>query len=516
MIMENVMKSIELIPTRVERKELLCVIAAATVIYAFRQLISVEHEQVQKEIPTPPLSFPIVGHMFSLGALPGRTFSQWHSKLGPILKIKMGIRTWVIVDDPYLAHEIFATNGADTSFRPVNNFGDEHYSFHGKGMIFSQPDGPGPNPRSVVSSIMGPKQIFKYIDSIEREANDLVNRCIDHTEKNGGTHPTQFFALNSINVMVSALFGKRFDSVQDPEFIQLSSLVEESIKFSGLESDLANFLPIFSVYNYLTGKEAKMKHHVNQRRNPLYQKLIKEAAAREGPNAVKSLLESDFDLLEEDLITFMSDLIVAGMDTVTLTLTWNVAIMCHYPDVQQKVFEEIDHFMKSHGRLPQFKEREELPYCISVIKECMRYKPTTPFGLIHVNRHELKVDGYTIPEGSSIISNMDSIHKRPEIYPEPEKFLPERFLNNLRTMQSAANGKIEDRDHYNFGWGRRICPGIHIADVEMFSAFVQIYSKCLIEPYDRMPDIEGAVNAGLVLAPHPFKVKFTKRSECHL
>ncbi|KAI7873086.1 cytochrome P450 [Mucor mucedo] len=303
-----------------------------------------------------------------------------------------------VLDDPYLAHKIFATNGAKTSFRPVNNFGDEHYSFHGKGMIFSQPDGLGPDPRSVVSSIMGPKQIFKYMDSIEREANDLVNRCIDHTEKNGGTHPTQFFALNSINVMVSALFGKRFNSVQDPEFIQLSSVVEESIKFSGLESDLANFLPTFSVYNYLT------------------------AAARDGPNAVKYLLESDFDLLEEDLIKFMSDLIVAGMNTVTLTLTWNVAIMCHIIRMSSKKCEEIDHFMKSHGRLPQFKEREELPYCISVIKECMRYKPTTPFGLIHAIRHEhflVKVDGYTIPEGSSIISNMDSTHKRPEIYPEP-------------------------------------------------------------------------------------------------
>lgn len=61
---------------------------------------------------------------------------------------------------------------------------------------------------------------------------------------------------------------------------------------------------------------------------------------------------------------------------------------------------------------------------------------------------------------------------------------------------------------------RRICPGIHLADVEMFSVFVQIYSKCIIEPCGGMPDIEGAVNAGLVITPNPFKVKFTKRTEC--
>lgn len=157
---------------------------------------------------------------------------------------------------------------------------------------------------------MGPKQIVNYIDSIQREASDLVNRCIDHTQKNGGTHPTQFFALNSINVMVSALFGKRFDSVEDPEFIQLSSMVEETIKFSGLEADITNFLPMLSVYSYLNGTQAKMKHQINQRRNPLYQKLIREAATREGPNAIKSLSESDFHLLEDDLIIFMCELYV--------------------------------------------------------------------------------------------------------------------------------------------------------------------------------------------------------------
>lgn len=62
--------------------------------------------------------------------------------------------------------------------------------------------------------------------------------------------------------------------------------------------------------------------------------------------------------------------------------------------------------------------------------------------------------GYVIPKRSSILSNMNSMHKRPEIYSKPGKFLPERFMNNIRTMQSAANGKIEERDHYNFGWGR--------------------------------------------------------------
>lgn len=64
------------------------------------------------------------------------------------------------------------------------------------------------------------------------------------------------------------------------------------------------------------------------------------------------------------------------------------------------------------------------------------------------------MDGYILPKGCTIISNMESMHKRPEYFPQPEAFVPTRFIKNIKTMQSAANGKIDERDHFNFGWGR--------------------------------------------------------------
>lgn len=66
----------------------------------------------------------------------------------------------------------------------------------------------------------------------------------------------------------------------------------------------------------------------------------------------------------------------------------------------------------------------------------------------------VEVDGYIIPKNCAILTSMDSMHKRPDVFPQPEQFIPERFMDNLRTMQSAANGKLVDRDHYIFGWGR--------------------------------------------------------------
>ena len=68
-----------------------------------------------------------------------------------------------------------------------------------------------------------------------------------------------------------------------------------------------------------------------------------------------------------------------------------MAILCHYPEVQKVMSEELDQFIREHSRLPTFDERDEIPYSISVQKECMRYRPTTFFGLPHEASQDSKL-----------------------------------------------------------------------------------------------------------------------------
>lgn len=77
-------------------------------------------------------------------------------------------------------------------------------------------------------------------------------------------------------------------------------------------------------------------------------------------------------------------MVVAGSDTISGTLTWMIAILLHYPDVQQRICDEIDTFIKDHKRLPSFADRDAFPYMIAVQKECMRYRPVTQLAFIHV------------------------------------------------------------------------------------------------------------------------------------
>ena len=83
-------------------------------------------------------------------------------------------------------------------------------------------------------------------------------------------------------------------------------------------------------------------------------------------------------------------MVAGGADTIAVSLCWAIVILCRHPEVQQKMRDEADLFIKTYNRLPVFSERESFPYLLSVQKECMRYRPTSPFGLLHEATEDCK------------------------------------------------------------------------------------------------------------------------------
>lgn len=137
--MEGAAKLLESLPKfKNERQQQLfiqvsSVVAASSALYAsYRLITGSRKKQGFKEIPQPDSAYPFVGHLLSLGDKPSNTIAQWHSELGPIIKIRMGVQIWIMVADPALAHKIFVTNGAETSHRPVSPLIFEHMTKGGK------------------------------------------------------------------------------------------------------------------------------------------------------------------------------------------------------------------------------------------------------------------------------------------------------------------------------------------------------------------------------------------------
>ncbi|KAL9545710.1 hypothetical protein MBANPS3_007016 [Mucor bainieri] len=516
--MDNLLGSLKFSQRRKEDAILLAGLSIATlsIVYsAYKRHQSAKSinkvDRGLKQIPTPSPSLPLFGHMLSIGADANKQFMKWHDELGPIFQIKMGRQTWIIIADKDLAQKVFVTHGAETAFRPYSTYGYVYYSFEGFGIGFAQPGHHWNKNRAAALTVLAPKNINNFEDAIVHETQYLVDMLLETSLEKGSVDPMKHFELASTNIIYSTCFGSRFTSVTDPKFYALAEMNKENMVLAGFQNDLPNFLPFLSFVDKLMGVQAKMRHHIDSKRDPAYRQLIKEARAMEGPNLVKSIDESQFDMTDDELLVFTSDFILAATDTTSVTLAWSFAILCYYSDVRQKLIQELDAFISAHGRIPSFQERNDIPYTVAVMRECMRYRSMTPIGVPHSVDQDVVVDGYLLPKGCTLVSSTGSMHMNPNYYADPKVFKPERFLNNNKTMMAAANGRLNDRDHFAFGWGRRICPGIYLAEMEIFYVFVQIFARADILPDMTLPDIDGVLAAGLTFTPNPYTLKFVAR-----
>ncbi|KAI8970695.1 cytochrome P450 [Pilobolus umbonatus] len=497
------------------RKTIVGITAATALVYSAYRMLSIpdpfKNKKGLKEIPIPDGCYPYIGHLLAIGSDTMKATMDWHRRYGPLIHIRMGVLHWLLVDDPYLAHKIFVTNGSVTNDRPSDFSLLEQYSDGGRGIISAPYSHKWKKGRTAALSILAPKKLEVFLDVIVNESDALVNRLILLSEKDGAVSPMAQLELCTLNFISLALFGNRFDSVNDPGYFEVANIPISTAKLLALDKDIGSILPITSFLSIFSNYGLKMKNFVKNVRTPTMRQLLKEAEAREGPNLVKSMREGEFQLDAEDELVFFADLLNGGTDTTATTLNWAVAILCNHPESQSKIYEELERFVVKNGRLPKYEERSETPYTVCVMKESLRFRPIFTFNVPHRTMKEIEVDGYIIPANITISVAMDSMNRNPNIYDRPEEFIPERFINNKKSMMASANGNIEERDQYNFGWGRRICPGIYLAELVIYSAVTKMIYRSIIEPVNGLPDLEKQNSSSVVSLPKPYQVKFTKR-----
>uniref|UniRef100_A0A0W0F5Y3 Cytochrome p450 n=1 Tax=Moniliophthora roreri TaxID=221103 RepID=A0A0W0F5Y3_MONRR len=164
-------------------------------------------------------------------------------------------------------------------------------------------------------------------------------------------------------------------------------------------------------------------------------------------------------------------LYIGGYDTSLTAIEWLIVAMLAFPDVQRKVQAEIDAVI-GQARIPTLADMENLPYMRAVVKEVLRWRPPVPLG-------DDIYEGYHIPKGSWIIPNILAMNHDPGTYgQDPDVFRPERFLNEDGTHKEPPPD-TKDEGHYSFGFGRRICPGRHLASNTVLSFAIVLWAAKL-------------------------------------
>ncbi|KAJ9573997.1 hypothetical protein L9F63_008627, partial [Diploptera punctata] len=138
-------------------------------------------------------------------------------------------------------------------------------------------------------------------------------------------------------------------------------------------------------------------------------------------------------------------------DSVNITLCWLMQVLGNHLEIQDKMYEEVENVLQGCDRLITLKDLNEMKYTERVIKEVLRLYSAVPI-ISRTITQDLQIGGHTVPEGMIINVPTCHVHKNPEIYKNPEKFDPDRFL--------PESGYRHQYAYIPFGAGPRNCIGM--------------------------------------------------------
>jgi cytochrome P450 len=323
------------------------------------------------------------------------------------------------------------------------------------------------------------------------------------------------------NSLTTAMtFGWRTHSNDDPKLQQLFSGFEQfAILNQTGTAALIDFYPFLKYLpDFVLPAQAKARE-LHRIEKDLYvghwmkaKESIKNGTAKPCfcVDLARSQAAEGFDDSQAGYIS--GTVLEAGSDTTASTAYAFVQAMLLFPEVQRKAKEEIERVV-GPNRLPTMEDEKDLQYIRGIIKESLRWMPTTILGAVpHAVTKDDTYMGYTIPAGAGVMNNVYTINMDPKRFPNPRQFMPERYAQDFQSLgESAANPDASKRDQFTFGAGRRICPGIHVAERSLFLAISRILWAFEIRPkmdaQDRpiLPDADKYTQ-GFVCMPEEFEV----------
>ncbi|KAB1220301.1 Cytochrome P450 81D11 [Morella rubra] len=421
--------------------------------------------------PPSPFCWPIIGHLHLCRPPLYKALEALSLRYGPILSLKLGCRSFLVVSSPSAVEECFTKNDRVFANRPRIMAGD-YLSYNYTALALAPYGHSWRSLRRFAAVEIFSQTSLQKSSIIRREE---VNSLLRHVFKasRGKPNKVQFslrylLSLLTVNIVTRMVTGEPYVGEEaagtDVGKQRLESFLE--IYFSSLIINMCDFFPALRWIGYKGLEKSIIR--LQAKRDEFFQRLIEESKQKQtsslsASNLVEvekertmiesllSLRESEPEFYSDDVIKGMIlTMYIAGSDTSETTLEWAISLLLNHPDVLQKVRAEIDDQV-GHGRLLNELDLARLPYLHCVINETLRLFPTVPLLLPHFSTEDCTVGGFQIPRGTTLLVNAWFLHRDPKLWEEPTRFKPERF--------EATNRETDGFKFVPFGIGRRSCPG---------------------------------------------------------
>ncbi|KAL5195370.1 Geraniol 8-hydroxylase [Glycine soja] len=376
------------------------------------------NHRVKKRQPPGPTGLPIIGNLHQLGPKPHCSLSLLAQTYGPIISLQKN-------------DQAFAKRPIPESVAAQPNVSDT--------LTWVPADPRWRNRRRLCTT-----QIFtaQRLDLLQHHRQRKVQQLVEHLQK-------QAWNRKLVDIGELAFRTRELESAGE-----LKELVWRIMEGAG-KVNLSDYFPLLKRLDLQGVKRHVVVPYV--RLHEIFDDMIrKRVAEREGRFLRYEQREgSDFTL--ESIKPLILDLFIAGSDTSGSTSEWAMAELLRNPEAMQKAREELIQVICTSNEVKE-SDIPRLPYIQAIVKETLRLHPPVPLLLPYVAAHDVKVCGYTIHKGNQGLINAWSIGRNPRFWDNPLLFQPERFL------RSKIDFKGRDFMYLPFGAGRRICPGLSLAN----------------------------------------------------
>ncbi|XP_063793788.1 cytochrome P450 2F2-like [Pseudophryne corroboree] len=463
------------------------------------------------KLPPGPTPFPIIGTLYKMNfSNIVHSLMELHKTYGDIFTVYEGNRPCVVLCGYNTIKEALIDNAEEFSGRAYYaSFSD---FTKGDDLAFSN----GERWKELRSfSMLTLSNFGMGKRSIEERIKENCEYLIDMLRKANGSpiDPKHHIHSSVCSIICTVLFGKQFD-YQDKEFKTLMHYTVDNFRImSNPWGLLYNIYPDFM--KYIPGPHKQlMKNYTGI--IDFIKKQMENNMKDLDSNNPRDFVDCFLIKMEKEqknkatyyntnsLLMSVLVLIFAGTETLGNTLCYTLLLLMKHPNVAEKVYQEVDDVLGGHP--PNYEDRHKMPYTEAFIHEVQRFADVAPLNVLHKLTKDTEFRNYTLRKGTAILPLLTSVHYDTTQFNNPKEFNPNNFLD--------GNGKFKKNNALMpFSAGKRICPGMSLAVMEIFLYVTTLLQSFTIKSPVPPEEISVApVGVGLAHIPPNYEICLLPRS----
>ncbi|XP_049527741.1 cytochrome P450 3A29 isoform X3 [Dermacentor silvarum] len=429
-------------------------------------------------IPGPKPDF-LWGNLKQMDHRRVEAFVQWRKDHGKLFGVYVGSEPFLVITDPEMAHECFVKQAAIFQDRPTSFVDAEPF----KSSLFQLGGRKWTNVRAALNYAFSSSRMKDLSSVADLCATRFVEKVSSICLRSG--HVEVFdraldfsydFLMNT--VLVQKVKSQEGCSEPILEFLKQvskdmeNSAIEVAFTVPAVRSVLTLIYPFTKHAKAFKNIMSHVQHLIELRRSgelPKEPSVLQTLLATEALNGAQKKPSRRYKYLDDHYISSNAAIfLLAGTEATASALSFLMYLLARHPREQDKIVKEMEDIFASEEDIKfNFNELHRLKRIDMVIYEGLRLYPPVPLYLIRRCSQDTTVCGQFIPAGVNVMVTPWLIHHDSEIWPEPEKFLPDRFA--AENSESRQNGT-----YMPFGLGPRVCIGQKLGFLALKSALIEV------------------------------------------